>query len=31
MMAIALITALAVYYGPDTYKADIHAEGTDKA
>jgi MFS family permease len=31
MMAMALITALAVYYGPETYKADIHAESTEKA
>jgi hypothetical protein len=29
MMAMALITALAVYYGPETYKADIHAEAHD--
>jgi metabolite-proton symporter len=30
MMAMALITALAVYYGPETYKADLHAEADDK-
>ena len=30
MMAMALITALAIYYGPETYKVDIHAEGTGK-
>ena len=26
MMAMALITAVAVYYGPETYRRDIHAE-----
>jgi len=26
MVAMALITAIAVYYGPETYKSDIHAE-----
>jgi metabolite-proton symporter len=26
MMAMALITAVAVYFGPETYKSDIHAE-----
>jgi MFS family permease len=26
MMAMALITAVALYYGPETYKVDIHAE-----
>jgi metabolite-proton symporter len=26
MMVLALITALAVFYGPETYRADIHAE-----
>jgi metabolite-proton symporter len=26
MMALALLTALAVYYGPETYRSDIHAE-----
>ena len=31
MMAMALITALAVYCGPETYKADIHAEAGGKA
>ncbi len=30
MMAMALITALALYYGPETYKADIHAEAGAK-
>jgi metabolite-proton symporter len=26
MIAMALITAIAVYYGPETYRSDIHAE-----
>ena len=26
MMALALVTALAVYWGPETYRSDIHAE-----
>jgi metabolite-proton symporter len=26
MMVLALITALAVYYGPETYRSDIHAD-----
>jgi len=26
MMAMALVTAVALYYGPETYKVDIHAE-----
>jgi metabolite-proton symporter len=30
MMAMALITAVAIYYGPETYKADIHAEAGAK-
>jgi MFS family permease len=25
MMALALLTALAVYWGPETYRSDIHA------
>jgi metabolite-proton symporter len=26
MVAMSLVTAIAVYYGPETYKSDIHAE-----
>jgi len=29
MMLLALITAAAVYLGPETYRSDIHADSTE--
>ena len=29
MVALAVITAIAIYFGPETYKADIGATDTD--
>jgi len=31
MIAMALITAIALYYGPETYRSDIHAEAKSPA
>ena len=29
MMVLALVTALAVYWGPETYRSDINADAAD--
>ena len=28
MVALALLTSIAIYFGPETYKSDIDADGT---